>query len=856
VARIPSSTPFWSRHDSFDLRRDTRTCIRRHGVHNRLPLSRDHRRRREPSTETKPAPRPLPVFQDIKTPAPLVPVDPTPAEVRRTGSGPAVAPPKSSDREPQPSAGRPIDFAHPYFDEPGDGALWACGDSYKASFDAQGFTYVPFFGSRAPRNFPVGVRLESVHVGGQLLAFLGAGARTRSDDRVVIERGSLTELYDLDPRGVKQEFVFDSLPAGGDVRVRLAIDTELQPRTSDEGVEFANDLGFVRYGKATVLDAAGRSQLMDTSWVDGAIELIVPAAFLAEARFPVTIDPVFVTFTVDATVEDDNSPDVAFENTTFLFAICWERIFSATDHDVWIEEYDILGGAIAGTRNTIDFTSVNWQHPRIASNVLSSQFLVVAQAGAASGGARVIRGRTMESESPFALGSQFDISGGESGDKLDPDVGGDPVLTGPTYYCVVWTRVLNPTDADVHARLVLSNSTLLGGGTFPIDNTGGTWDINATVSKSDGPVPFSAQDWNIAWERELPGAGGLGDIHGAQVHWDGMITTPSFPIAATSDNDGRPSASTGLDLAGVRHYAVAFTRDFGDHDIELAILQGSTLEQLINVSSEEDVFTGLLFQDQLQPSVDASDEFFHVTYAEQYSTSTTDYDIWASALSFNGTSTVLAEVHENLAFSSSLELNPQVSTRRSGGAPGSDTLAATWDDFAGPGINNGDIEAATMTVPTGGPVQVLCAGDGSSIACPCAAGGFGNGCPNSLFAGGANLATTGNANVSSDTLVLRGTSMPNATCVYFQGMSFVSPFVIDDGIMCTGGTIIRLGSKLNAGDQSQYPSGGDPSVSVRGAIPAAGGETRMYQAFYRNAAAFCTPSTSNRTNGLRITWLP
>jgi hypothetical protein len=35
-------------------------------------------------------------------------------------------------------------------------------------------------------------------------------------------------------------------------------------------------------------------------------------------------------------------------------------------------------------------------------------------------------------------------------------------------------------------------------------------------------------------------------------------------------------------------------------------------------------------------------------------------------------------------------------------------------------------------------------------------------------------------------------------------------------------------------------------------VTAAG--TRTYQCWYRNAAAFCTPSTFNLTNGVLITW--
>jgi hypothetical protein len=76
-----------------------------------------------------------------------------------------------------------------------------------------------------------------------------------------------------------------------------------------------------------------------------------------------------------------------------------------------------------------------------------------------------------------------------------------------------------------------------------------------------------------------------------------------------------------------------------------------------------------------------------------------------------------------------------------------------------------------------------------------------------------------------------------------------------DGLRCAGGSIVRLGTKTNVAGASQYPSGNDQSISVRGLIPLAGG-LRTYQAWYRNAAPFCTPSTFNLTNGLQVTWQP
>jgi hypothetical protein len=110
--------------------------------------------------------------------------------------------------------------------------------------------------------------------------------------------------------------------------------------------------------------------------------------------------------------------------------------------------------------------------------------------------------------------------------------------------------------------------------------------------------------------------------------------------------------------------------------------------------------------------------------------------------------------------------------------------------------------------------------------------------------------------VTIDDFTLHGLSMPNASAVYFQGTETVSAVVLDDGIMCTGGSVIRLGTKLNVANASRYPAAGDPPISIRGAIPSLAGVYRTYQCFYRNAAAYCTPATSNRTNALRVLWLP
>ena len=174
-------------------------------------------------------------------------------------------------------------------------------------------------------------------------------------------------------------------------------------------------------------------------------------------------------------------------------------------------------------------------------------------------------------------------------------------------------------------------------------------------------------------------------------------------------------------------------------------------------------------------------------------------------------------------------------------------LDAGFQDIANTAINAGDTGA-----PTSG---AFCFGDGSSTACPCAnnsAVGAGAGCLNSLGSGGL-LASTGVASIAADTAVLAGSGMPNSNALFFQGSTQIaSPF--GDGLRCVGGTVVRLGTKLNAAGASQYPAAGDLAVSVRGQVTLPG--VRNYQVWYRNAAAFCTAATFNLTNGYTITWNP
>ena len=148
-----------------------------------------------------------------------------------------------------------------------------------------------------------------------------------------------------------------------------------------------------------------------------------------------------------------------------------------------------------------------------------------------------------------------------------------------------------------------------------------------------------------------------------------------------------------------------------------------------------------------------------------------------------------------------------------------------------------------------------CFGDGSGVACPCGNNGAaGRGCASSVNPDGALLRGFGAARLANDTFVLQSSGLPNTPVLFFQGTQQTGA-TFGDGLRCASGTLVRLGTGNASSGIASHPRAGDPAISVRGGIAQAG-QVRHYQAWYRNAAAFCTASTFNLTNGLSATWQP
>jgi hypothetical protein len=147
----------------------------------------------------------------------------------------------------------------------------------------------------------------------------------------------------------------------------------------------------------------------------------------------------------------------------------------------------------------------------------------------------------------------------------------------------------------------------------------------------------------------------------------------------------------------------------------------------------------------------------------------------------------------------------------------------------------------------------FCFGHLIQLQCPCGSAMFG--CANSAGTSGARLVPSGSSSLANDTFTLTASGMtPSTSVLFFQGSSSTQAgTAFGDGVRCTSGTLVRVGTKTAVNGVAQYPGPGDAPISVAGQVPGAG-VLRAYQALYRDLGNFCTPHAFNLTSGVRTRW--
>lgn len=634
------------------------------------------------------------------------------------------------------------------FDVSHGSTVWARGETYKAGFDAQGAQFIPFLGSEAPRNFPISFALCAVEIGGEALPLAVPSAPHLEGSTISYDRGSLVELYRAEPDSLEQLFRFDALPRGGELLLRIGVETELAPLADAGGLRFFGEHGGARYGTAIAFDARGRSADAPVAWVDGAIEIRVGADFLAAATPPLRIDPLVTTLAIDHSPADDRRPDVAYDASLDVYAVCWERRFSMSDVDV---EGRILDGAGGVVREfAIDATPASLTQPKLANIDALDRFLVATIRGDPSG---PIDGRILDlAGGSFTIGPPVELL--HYPECLALDLGGDPGSTSPRHFCLVaqdWDPGWGSMFLDlriVHEDGTPGPSSYLGSDELSY--------MNPHVSRAIGGPADGDATWMLLVERGFPGFG-TEELIQLRVHTDADTSGFTWiPIA-----DFAEGIAQVLDAASGPPIAVT-VREHRPAPGQSQLIARVTRNQMFGPDTIVGPDSTALYE---AASVDGDGSSVVIAHTERLSSGATA--VYAASYVLEGLSLQLTE-RELLWSSNADQVAPRiVSNRSSGGAPG--RFAAVWQDGPTP---SGDVSGAFYDTP--GPGVRYCTS-----------------APNSVGPG-ATIHASGSISIELDQFELSAVGCPpNRPGIFYLGEDRIElPF--GEGFRCIGGATRRI----------------------------------------------------------------
>lgn len=379
-------------------------------------------------------------------------------------------------------------------------ALWGLGRDYSVRFHDDHVEFVPHLPG-SPVHQSVVLQADRVGRGATRAPFVRASGPVEQGRRVSYLHEQATEVYEVRPDGMKQSFVFPTLPTGeGDLVVTCRLATALPLQQQDTGaLQFGNEHGGVRLAGVVGIDAAGRRVDGSLAFADGTLSLRLPAAFVDTATLPLELDPVLSPSTLASTIRI-HEIEAAYDLTSNTYLVVWGTSWNGSASEVrgcfWpsggpvlIEPAAVNRNVGVANNNASNCFVVTWDTPRTA--ILPGQIRDVLRV-------RVLR--------PGQLGTSIDMPLGASGSFSQACVGSNESTTddrmlmvhqvGAPYFTTPGTQSAALTTFTVTPQLGLfvtpSPTTAISAGNVNVTSTG--------ISRSDDGV----DRYLVAFGEEYP----------------------------------------------------------------------------------------------------------------------------------------------------------------------------------------------------------------------------------------------------------------------------------------------------------------------------------------------------------------
>ncbi|MBI3856670.1 MAG: hypothetical protein HY293_13365 [Planctomycetes bacterium] len=466
---------------------------------------------------------------------------------------PAPAAPKAATPETKTSA--PL-TSYGVMEEATSEATTYSGVGFKARVDPAG---LEFRGD----DVYLQLRADRLEQGGRVVSCSEGALDHPAFARSRIDRGVLSEEYAVENRRVEQLFVIPHPIGEGAIRVHVAVQTNLSgpvieaPRgeggwketpLEDGGLAFCDAAGVKKlaYHGAVAIDAACRRIDLDPRHANGQIVLEVPAAFVAGAAFPLTVDPwIEVGFSATAggvsntaglsiqqslALDALGNPTVAWADTTPGATEIYLRRWNGS---AWVE----LAGSASG--GGISANAGSSASPSLALDASGNP--VVAWSDATPGTTEIYLKRWNGSAwvqlgGSATAGGVSSTTGSSDSPSLALDASGNPV--------VAW-RDTTPGNSEIYLKRWNGSAWVELGGSA---TAGG---ISATAGTSVAPSLALDASGNpvVAWADNTPGTFQIFLRRWTGTAWMAHGTSGSgMGLSATGNDSLLPSLA--LDASG------------------------------------------------------------------------------------------------------------------------------------------------------------------------------------------------------------------------------------------------------------------------------------------------------------------
>ena len=389
--------------------------------------------------------------------------------------------------------------------------------------------------------------------------------------RLEYRRGSLTEWYVNDPRGVEQGFTLDAAPSGDRRRpvvVELTASGGLRPALDPGGrsIRFQGQGATLHYGNLHAWDAAGRPLPSHLSLTGTRVSLSVDDA---GAAYPLTIDPILATqqakltaadaadfdqfgrsvavsgdtVVVGAPVNDLGGSDLNDAGSAYVFVrsgSTWSQQAKLTAADA--DAADEFGSSVAVSGDTAVVGATTDGHGTPNLNDAGSAYVFVRSGSTWSQQAKLTAADAGDGDrfgSSLAVLGDIAMVGAPSDDHGSPELANAGSVHVFTRTGTAWAPQAKLTAADAAQADQFGASVAMSGDTAVVgassDDHG-----NPTISNAGSAYVFVRSGDTWSEEAKLTAAdAGASDQFGASA----AVSGDTALVGAPADDHGSPSLS-------------------------------------------------------------------------------------------------------------------------------------------------------------------------------------------------------------------------------------------------------------------------------------------------------------------------